>query len=244
MPTRWKVSYTFSGAVDVQNPIVAYDSIGVSLYYNGNNKLIRVEHELDVDNLLEKYEVINTSQEQLKFFWELLHYQRGISLPISHLTVEIINPATGVRPIRTGVATIISHAAICRSIKMPDPRVFKLENNRLLVWFRLANEARDSKSAVDAIRNYYMIWEDSHGVPTKANAPKEAIELKFVRDFVSHGLKLENPELLKFIEDQFGKSINQFDPTDAVQQDFVNRYRTLGRNLVETELDRLLELYL
>ncbi len=200
---------------------------------------MRVEHELNIDSSSKPDEVVNISQEQLKFFWELLYYQRGVSLLISQRIAEKIESLISVQPKCTGVCIMMSDAKICVLIKMPDSKLFERENNRLSVWLRLASEARNSKSSVDAIRNYYMILEDLYS----SILDKEAIkELKFVRDFVSHGEKLGNSDLLKFIKDQFGKSIDQFDPTDTVQQNFVDRYRTLGRNLVEKELNKSLGL--
>ncbi len=123
---------------------------------------------------------------------------------------------------------------------MPNPTIFTTSNTRLLVWLRLANEARNATIHADAIRNYYMISEDMHGRPQPSAAPTAEIELKFIRDFVSHGEALRNCCLLAFIQQELGRPVDQYDPTDNDQQQFVHRQRQLARELIEGELNRLL----
>jgi hypothetical protein len=123
---------------------------------------------------------------------------------------------------------------------MPKAEVFTNSDYRLLVWLRLANEARNAASSANAIRNYYMIWEDEHGTPEGTNAQTEALELKFVRHFVSHGEKLVDSKLLDFLKKQIGKHTEQYDPTDSTHQVLVERYRAIGRTLIESELECLI----
>jgi hypothetical protein len=85
-----------------------------------------------------------------------------------------------------------------------------------------------------------MVWEDLHGTPNDQTKPKEAWELKLIRDLVSHGYKLFNKDLRKLTIDQCGRVINQFDPIDKVQWYLVHRYRTIGHGLIEAELDHKL----
>jgi hypothetical protein len=236
---RWKVVHEFSAGVDVQNPIVGYPSIGVSLYYNGN-KLMRVEHELELDDNIEPDQVISTSRDDLKLFWELLQYRRGMSLPDIHRKVEKVQPADSSQPVGIGYKNIPTLFNLCLSVILPDPNVFSDTNNRLLVWLRLANDASGSDDAADAIRNYYMIWEDWHPSWKIRNGPTEATELKLVRDFVSHGEELRNCHVLDFIKRKLGKPIKQFDPTDIAQQQLVALQRTEARNFIEKELNKLL----
>jgi hypothetical protein len=241
--TRWKVSYSFSSPVIVQSPVSAYSHLGISLHYEHDTQLLRVEHDFYADEKTEAIKVIIKSQDQLKLFWELLHYQRGIPLPINDISATKLDPE-GLPRIHTGMTSIMSRASICKAIVMRDEKVFIRNDNRLLVWLWLANKARhfiDTPDGnVDAIRNYYMIWEDLYGEPNKNTKPVEAWELKLIRDLVSHGYKLGNKELRKLTKAQCGKPVNQFDPTDSVQQSLVHRYRTIGRELVEAELDRMM----
>lgn len=239
MVARWKVIHRFSVGVDVQNPITVYQNMAVSLYYDGN-KLMRVEHELDCDDSLEPDQIVNASQEVLKLFWELLRYRRGISLPDIVSVAQKVQPANGSSPKSTGFADVTIRVLVCNSIVMPDPSVFSRAPARLLVWLRLANDASDSSDATDAIRDYYMIWEDMHPAWRIQDGPTEATELKLVRDFVSHGKELTNPDVLELVKRKLGKPVKQFDPTDMAQQQFVSLHRMSARNLVETELNKLL----
>jgi hypothetical protein len=91
----------------------------------------------------------------------------------------------------------------------------------------------------DAIRNYYMIWEDKHGKAELTNAPVAAVELRLVRNFVSHGGDLGDNAVLDLVERELGTSITRYDPTNGDQQRFVQKYRQQARQLIEDELDRL-----
>lgn len=239
MLSQWKVSHLFSDGVDVQNPITAYKNMALTLYYDGN-KLLRIEHELDCDDTLEPGQVVSTSQERLKLFWELLRYRRGISLPEISTVAQKVQPANGSPPKSTGFSHISVDALICSPITMPDPRVFSDARDRLFMCLRLANDASDSSDAVYAIRNYYTIWEVLYPSWKVQDGPTEAKELKLSRDFVSHGNKLNNPDLLDLIKRKLGKPIRQFDPTDKAQQQFISLQCKSARNLIETELNKLL----
>ena len=239
MVARWKVIHRFSVGVDVQNPITAYQNMEVSLYYDGN-KLMRVEHELDCGDKLEPDQVVNASRQRLKLFWELLRYRRGIPLPNISSVAQKVQPANGSPPKGIGYVDVHARMLLCNSIVMPDPSVFSRAPARLLAWLRFANDASDSSDATDAIRDYYMIWEDMHPAWRIQDGPTEATELKLVRDFVSHGKELDNRDVLELVKRKLGKPVKQFDPTDMAQQQFVSLHRMSARNLVETELNKLL----
>jgi hypothetical protein len=204
---------------------------------------VRVEHDFYTEDKTEPIKVMISSQDRLKLFWELLHFQRGIPLRINDISATKLDYEE-LAPIHTGMTSIMSRVTICKSTVMPDDKVFMRNNNRLHVWLWLANKARHfidtPDGSADAIRNYYMIWEDLHGEPNENTKPVEAWELKLIRDLVSHGYKLGNKELRKLTKAQCGKPVNQFDPTNSVQQSLVHRYRTIGRELVEAELDRMM----
>jgi hypothetical protein len=181
------------------------------------------------------------SQEELMLFWEVLHFRRGIPLPISNTSAIKLDPEE-IAPVYPRMQDAQTRFGLCNAIVMPHDQVFMRTANRLLVWLWLANKARHTIDTpdgnADAIRNYYMIWEDLYGIPDVKTTPKEAFELKLIRDLVSHGYKLGNKELRKLTMNQYGRAINQFDPTDRVHQCLVGQYRTIGRELVERELDQ------
>mgnify|MGYP007084712070 CR=1 FL=1 len=95
---------------------------------------------------------------------------------------------------------------------MPDPKVFSHVPARLPAWLRLANDASDSNDPVDAIRDYYMIWEDLHPAWKIQDGPAEATDLKLTRDFVSHGGKLKNKDVLDFVERNLEDESNSLIP--------------------------------
>jgi hypothetical protein len=246
---RWRVCYSFSSPVDVQGPVSAYSNLGVSLYYDESGaKLVRVEHELETDDMYERSQVVDKSQENLKSFWELLEYLRGLPLPINDRSAKLEN---GKGALATHTATFSTQArfSLCEVIRMPDSKVFKRPDNRLLVWLWLANKARDFSETPDgdanAIRNYYMIWED---LPDRAKDDDTRIRasgLKCVRNFVSHGevfrgVRKRLKDECKKIQADYTGRVNRFDPTDKVHRDLVHQYRTIGRELVKRELDRII----
>lgn len=239
MPMDSKVSFHLTAPVDVGNVITEYPDLGLSLAYDADNKLVRVDHYISYESNLTEDELVAMSQSHLKLFWELMHFRRGLPLQVSKHSVERLQADGSRISPHTNIVSIQSRAAICRSITMPAPRFFTSAASRFPAWLRLANEARDAPP-VDAVRNYYMIWEDIHGTPTRTNAPAEALELKFVRDFVSHGESLKNSDLLTFLELKLGRHTRQFDPTDRSHRDLVNLYRTKARTLIESEIERLI----
>ena len=238
MAEQWKVIHRFSHGVLVQNPITDYQNIGLFLYYEGN-KLMRVEHDLDCDDKLEPHRVISLSQQRLGLFWTLLRYRRGVSLPNISSVAQKVGPSNSSPAKSTGFVDVAATVLICSSIVMPDPKVFSDVPARLLVWLRLANDALDSVDPAYAIRNYYMIWEDLYPDWKIQEGPTEAKELKLVRDFVSHA-KINNPEVLDFVEKNVGKRIKQYDPADKKQQQFLTSCRGTARKLIEAELDKSL----
>lgn len=236
---RWNVVHEFSVGVDVKDLVPTYPSIGLSLFYN-SNKLIRIEHEFDTDDALDPIQAISTSNEALKLFWELLQYRRGIALPHCTSTARKLQPVNGSSPMGVRFADIGARVSICLPVVLPNPGFFSHADNRLVAWLRLANEAATSNTGADAIRNYYMIWEDLHPRWKSGRGPKEADELSYVRDFVSHGEEIKNADVLEFIKRKLGKPVKQFDPSDVAQLQFVALQRTAARNLVEKELNKLL----
>lgn len=237
MSVQWKVMYTLAQAVEVKVPVAGYIDLGISLLYDSNNKLTHVEHQLATQDTATIDDVLTLSQEQLKLFWEVLHYQRGVPLTIGSRTVEQTQTVNESAPTRTSDISITVAASFCKILDLPSRSLFLSPSGRLIVWLRLANEAT-SATDVDAIRNYYMIWEDMRGRPTLNTAPLTANRLKFVRDFVSHGEALINTALLAFIQRELGAPVNQYDPTDKAHQELIRKHREQARQLIEGEISQ------
>jgi len=237
MTTRWKVLYEFQTGIKVVNPVLSYPSMGLTLQYEGE-KLLRIERELDIDDAVEPAQVLDKSEADLKLFWELLEYRWRLPLPPLSKSIERIQDQPTTQGRTLFIQSTLS-ASIHAPVIMPKTSELLCDNTRILVWLKLANEARKYDSAADAIRNYYMIWEDLHSGQNKEGWPREAIELNYVRDFVSHA-KITNKNLLTFLKQELGEETFQFDPTNARHIDFINRYYLKCRKLVENELDKQL----
>jgi hypothetical protein len=83
-----------------------------------------------------------------------------------------------------------------------------------------------------------MVWEDMHGRPGPAAVGTAGEELKFIRDFVSHGEELANASLLSFLRRELGKETKRYDPHDSDHQNFLEQRREWARRLVESEIDK------
>ncbi len=233
---RWRVTHAIKAGAAVVRPLKQYPGLNMTLRYDGDT-LKAVEHELQVDESFGHADVVRKSHELLVTFWELLHYLRG--LPISIERSSAVPLESSVANKSTGAVVAVFDALICHRMEMPREDILLDPPGRLLVWLRLANDARAGRD-VDAIRNYYMIWEDMHGRPQEGKSPRAALELKHSRDFVSHG-RVDNKEVQKFLKQELGRSITQFDPTDRAQAALVEKLRHQARDLVEDELAKVLQ---
>jgi hypothetical protein len=81
-----------------------------------------------------------------------------------------------------------------------------------------------------------MVWEDMcSGSPAPGS---QWDELRFIRNFVSHGGVLGDLNLLAFLNREFGKPVNHYDPHDPEHQAFLEGRRDWARKLVETEIEQ------
>jgi hypothetical protein len=137
---------------------------------------------LDVDDQVSKPEVVNLSTLEVSLLVEVIRYRTGYCEIFSR-TASPRAPLPGERTSRTTFTYQTGKAAIQRAADFPAEANLTFAPPRLRVWLRLAADASEM-SPPDAIRNYYMVWEDM-GLPSPIGSAGE--ELKFIRDFVSHG---------------------------------------------------------
>jgi hypothetical protein len=234
---QWKVTYTIADAVEVDSQVKQYPAFGIELHYNGQ-RLMRVEHTVEAEDTASHDDLIVLSDRKLRLFRELLEYRRLLPIRISTRTTEKVVQAENEPTIRTGEASIGGAYCVARPINMPTEAMLSNAQPRLSAWLRLANEARHTESDTEAIHNYYAIWEDMQGRPPSGPPPwPPEVELKYTRDFVSHGEPLKNPQLKKFLKCKLGHPVNQFDPHEASHQALVRQQRRAARNLIEAELE-------
>lgn len=255
MSTRWKITYTLKEkegtkeGIEVEKQVAGYPDLGISLIYEGKN-LTCVEHEVVIADGSTIDNVRQESIKRLKRFWEMLRYKRGLDIRIVNTSFEQLDPTPEVPGMHTGESKAVFGALLQRLITMPTQDKLTSPDERLDVWLHLANDAQPPSSDAHAIRNYYLIWEDLRNKLGEESVPREAHELKYIRDFVSHP-KLHANGLIEFIEEELGRKISfidqesgrrcvLFDPTDPDQQNLVRKHHEQAKKFIRNELDKLI----
>jgi hypothetical protein len=188
-----------------------------------------------VEDQLSKPEVVGLSTLEVSLLVEVIRYRTGYC-DIFSRTASLRAPLPGESISRTTFTYQTGKAAIQRAADFPAEANLTSAPPRLRVWLRLAADA-SGMSAPDAIRNYYMVWEDM-GLPSPTGSDGE--KLKFIRHFVSHGGLLGSPDLLAFLTRELQKPTNRYDPHDTDQQTFLDIRRQWARSLIEAEINRQL----
>jgi hypothetical protein len=228
----WKVSHVFAAPVAYQSGPLSYPRLGITLA-GDRSAITGIDHELDVDDQLSKPEVVGISTLEVSLLVEVVRYRTGYCDILSR-TPSLRAPLPGESVSTTTFTYQTGRAAIQRAADFPAEANLPSAPPRLRVWLRLAADASEM-SPPDAIRNYYMAWEDM-GLPSPIGSAGE--ELKFIRDFVSHGGLLTNPRLLAFLNRELHKPTDRYDPHDTDHQIFLAIRRQWARSLVETEINR------
>ncbi len=232
--TAWKVSHVFALPVEYESGPLNYPALGITLV--GDGSAIRgMDHEFDADDRLSKAEVADLSANYVSLFVEVIRYRAG-HCEVEVRSVSLRDPAPGGSRSTTTFTFQAGKAFIQRPMQFPPEANLASAPPRLRVWLRLAADAMQM-SAPDAIRNYYMVWEDM-GLSSSRGTKGE--ELRFIRNFVSHGGLLTKRDLLAFLEGEFHKHVNQYDPHDTDHQIFLECRRTWARNLLDLEICRYL----
>jgi hypothetical protein len=215
----------------------SYPTLGATLILDGSN-ISQVDHELTAEDSVSASEIAELSTQQLSILWDVIIYVSGNPARQADRRVQRVGTATAMSPLSTNLRTQTGQSAIAHSVRLPSEAGLLPPNGRLHAWLRLANEARPPASPMDAIRNYYMIWEDMRRRPTTTGSEEE--ELKFTRDFVSHGEPLKNKSLLAFLQRELGPGTQQYDPSNPIHQRFVEQRGEWARRLVESEINKYL----
>ena len=235
MDIRWKVSYIFRTPMQFQAGATRYPVLGASLVFDERERVSELDHEFLASDALSAGEIVELSKSGLTVLWEVMIYVSGYDVYQADHKVERLAAIPG-NNTQTNLRTITANSLIVRPLQLPQEQQLLSANNRLHVWLRLANSARPPATAVDAIRNYYLIWEDMHGRNTAPGSPQE--ELKFTRHFVSHGDPVRDSRLTAFLDREIRVGTRQYDPNDPLHQRFVENHREPARLLVEAEINR------
>jgi hypothetical protein len=239
MVNSWKVVHHLGQPIQYGLGPTNYPELKISIILENGN-IVRIEQILTVEDGKREEEVIAISNRKLITLWETLEYWWGHQPSVNRKTAKRLGTSSADGIQLTGFLTVSVSAFIAKPVRLPLEKILFYSDSRLHVWLRLVNEARQASSPNEAIRNYYMVWEDMKGRPDSVATGSHDTELKYVRDFVSHGEPLRNPKLLAFLQQEIGKTVGQYDPHDLDQLRFVQSRRDWARSLVETELEKLL----
>jgi hypothetical protein len=239
----WRVSYGMTEPVAVATPVSTYPAFGVTLQYDTSGKLVGLEHELETEDSVAEHEATVASSSALRLIWESLGFLRGIPLPVTSPRIELRAPSGTLPALRIrATATVRASAVLVHTIAMPSEQsLLAAAGGRLPVWLHLASLANDAEATSDAnaIRNYYMILEDLRCGSKNVVAAAEE-RMKFARDFVSHGVALNNAKALAFLHAEFGKPVTRYDPPDGDHLRMVRKWRGEARSMTDAELKALL----
>jgi len=231
---HYKITIRFTIPIQVSNKIDEYPTLGVSFDYE-DGKIQGLNHQFFTQHELNHDERVSHSERQLTLLWELLQYRYG--LPIKRESCRSEEVESDGR--KTGQVKVALDALISKQVNLPDERILSSPAPRLHAWIRFANDAVAASTDAEAIRLWYALYEDMRCCPTGSNAA--AAELKHMRDFVSHGIPLDNPELLNFLATEVGPGTNQYDPTNQRHLAIVKKHRQKARIFVENELEKGLQ---
>jgi hypothetical protein len=234
---RWRVTYTIAAGVEMATQNPAYPALHVMFDYDATGRLIAVHHELDSDDAAPPEAVVAASEAQLALLWDAFNFRIGAPVPFATRHAQKLVASSTLNQVSHGFARISGTTRLVNPLSLPREGSMAAPPNRLRVWLRLSNEARDDKNVVSGLRDYFLILEDRYHGQT---LPIVVQQVKSARDFVSHGKPLTNADLLDFLRAQFGYSVNRFDPHDLAHEAFVRKWRDNARDLVEQEIEALL----
>lgn len=235
----WKVTCELDPIPITGSPISGYPGLGVEFGID-EGRLHSITHTFTHRARDSEATVLQESGRHLRFLFRLMEYKSGAKTIFLERKAQRLEPLNGPT---AGTNDLNSSITIRRPINLPSDSKLRdlMGHPRLSTWLHLANLARDSAHDDQAVRNYYMIWEDMHGAQGKTLVPPHpAGELRFTRNFVSHGGELTHKKLLEYLETVFGRSVNRYEPDNPCHQQFVRGQRMKARNLIEHELDRWL----
>jgi hypothetical protein len=239
MIVRWKAIYTLRNRVLVSGTVPNYPQLGVVIRCV-EGAIACIEHELSADEQASHDEVLAASQRDLSLLMEWLAYEYGVPIQVQTRTTERIADDPAVPALKTGSTELDLKCELVRSVTLPSEMRLLGARPRLQGLLRYANDARDSKTAEEAVRLYYVILEDLFEELKKGKWPMDALKIKYCRDFTSHGDELKNGDLLAYLEEALGKGTCRFDPLNQSHRTFVRTHRMRARTLIESELKKYL----
>lgn len=232
MSILWMIDHRFAASLPVLNKVDSYPSLGITIDYVDSNISV-IHHTLSSNK--DKLEIIESSKNELKLFFELLQFWYGLPLPVITSSARVVND-TSMQITHSKVPTNLD-SLLSGNIKMPNPSLFSELDERKYILLFLANDARNSGNKVHAIRNYYIILEELH--TEDYDTDKDRLKLRYIRDFVSHHKITKNKKIIDLIECETGSRTDSYNPHNEKHQLLISRYWQIGEKLVDKEFEQL-----
>lgn len=230
MPTSWLVNYPLSPPLKVADQPVGLPTFGVRFSYDPDGLLTVISHEFSLHDTATEGEAFSASERALQALFAAMSFRSGVV--VTGRARSVMNRATAMGTAQITIRTTINVSGqVGGTLVLSALSALPQAPSRLAVWLALANDARDSESAVDALRSYYMILEDIYGRNAMVRG-HPADKIRLVRNFVSHGEPLGDPLLLQVVASELGYSASQYDPGNRDHVALIKRYRTAARELV------------
>jgi hypothetical protein len=238
MHCEWKVGYVLRKPIPITGVPHGYPQLGLTVIA-GTDGILEYHHTFSAPDELQHEGVLAESQRRLALFVEYLEYRYGIPIEVQQWTTEKVPVDASMAAKKTGSGGFDMGVALVRSVELPSESMLLDSRPRLLSYLRFANDAKRAPDA-DAVKGYFMIWEDLHRGKDMATWPLDAVRLKYCRHFVSHGKPLGDPGLVTYLESSLGKGVIQFDPVNDQHRKFVREHRRMGRALIEAEIEQFI----
>jgi hypothetical protein len=239
MAYLWEVEHTFEQGLPVANIVDSYPSLNVNLKYT-DSKLVVINHKLETDGS-EACNIIELSKNKLQVFFAYLQFDYGPSLP--PIKSKIKKNPENLHERLTSCNSVSLDCGICRTIRLPDNTFFSEIDYRKYILLLLANKAQEMKEPEYAIKNYYIILEELY--PDKVDYEKniDRVEIKYVRNFVSHSMIDKDKKALKFLANELNEEVCdslRYDPLNSKHKELVNKYKNIGFRLIDEEFNKII----
>lgn len=231
----WEVAYRLRYPVAILTRRDDEPSLGLHFIYGEGSWLSEVRHRVMASLDTRDVGILDASERALRGFWEYVSFYSGLPIAFHPLAATRVDLRPGISVGFTIALKVGASAVVSRRVEIPTSQTLAAVSGRAVVWFTLANLAREAVSDADAVRNYYMILEDRYSHPQ----PNAVNRVRWTRHFCSHGSELIDENLLNFIQAETGRRDKQYDPNNPRHAELMKRIREEARRLVAVELNQL-----
>ena len=236
----WKVLYEFESPIPVESCVAGYQQLGLVLHYRDGN-LIEMQHTVNGGALGTEYTAIHDSSRLLNLFIQIVEFSYGLPVAMRAVGVSQVTEGSAASGGRIGFQSASVGVAIASIVKLPSEVGLTGVNPRFTALLYMFNAARYPTTDEEALRLYFNILEYLESSTAKRSWTPVARRLMFARNFVSHGVTLDqDKDEIKLFEQKVGKAIEPFDPQDSDYRRFIVDERQSAKTFLEARLALLL----